>query len=152
MRTLREFQDEVLAPLRKEREDNIERETKEQSEQLAKLNCELDSLRDDLLEFKSKQVASLAAFRNKQTARRAEINEKIFALRYQIKHHRVLINEEHQNKLGLAFAEFNRERREAGLLPIGFDMQPKRHPEDPNSVSAKATETETETETPNTEH
>lgn len=140
MRTLKQFQDEVLAPLRKEREDNFERKTKEQSEHLAKLNRELDVLRDDLLEFKSKQAVSLAAFRNKQTARRAEINEKIFALRYQIKHHRVLINEEHRNKLGLAFAEYNRERREAGLLPIAFDMLPKRHPEDPNSVSASDSE------------
>ena len=148
MRTLKQFQDEVLAPLRKEREDKIEKKTNEQSQQLAKLNCELDSLRDELLEFKSKQASSLAAFRNKQMARRTEINEQIFALRYQIKHHRVLINEEHQNKLGLAFAEYNRERREAGLLPIGFDMQPKRHPEDPNSVSAKIIENETETETP----
>lgn len=90
----------------------------------------------------------MAAFRNKQTEKRTEINEQIFALRYQIKHHRVLINEEHQNKLGLAFAEYNRERRKAGLLPIGFDMQPKRHPEDPNSVSAKIIDNETETETP----
>lgn len=148
MRTLKQFQDEVLAPLRKEREDNIEKKTNEQTQQLAKLQCELDSLRDDLLEFKLKQHASLAAFRNKQTARRSEINEQIFALRYKIKHNRVLINEEHQNKLGLAFAEYNRERREAGILPIGFDMQPKRHPEDPNSVSAKIIENETETETP----
>ena len=148
MRTLKQFQDEVLAPLRKEREDNIEKKTNEQTQQLAKLQCELDSLRDDLLEFKLKQHASLAAFRNKQTARRSEINEQIFALRYKIKHNRVLIKEEHQNKLGLAFAEYNRERREAGILPIGFDMQPKRHPEDPNSVSAKIIENETETETP----
>ena len=95
---------------------------------------------------RSKPLAR-AAFRNKQTARRTEINEQIFALRYQIKHNRVLINDEHQNKLGLAFAEYNRERREAGLLPIGFDMQPKRHPEDPNSASAKIIENETETET-----
>ena len=78
MRTLKQFQDEDLAPLRKEREDKIEKKTNEQSQQLAKLHCELDSLRDDLLEFKSKQAASLAAFRNKQTARRAEINEQIF--------------------------------------------------------------------------
>ena len=148
MRTLKQFQDEVLAPLRKEREDKIEKKTNEQTQQLAKLNRELDSLRDELLEFKSKQAASRAAFRNKQTARRTEINEQIFALRYQIKHNRVLINEEHQNKLGLAFAEYNRERCEAGLLPIGFDMQPKRHPEDPNSVSAKIIENETETDTP----
>ena len=125
-----------------------EKKTNAQTQQLAKLNRELDSVRDELLEFKSKQAASLAAFRNKQTARRTEINEQIFALRYQIKHNRVLINEEHQNKLGLAFAEYNRERREAGLLPIGFDMQPKRHPEDPNSVSAKIIENETETDTP----
>ena len=148
MRTLKQFQDEVLAPLRKEREDKIEKKTNEQSQQLAKLNRELDSLRDELLEFKLKQAASLAAFINKQTARRTEINEQFFALRYQIKHNRVLINEEHQNKLGLAFAEYNRERREVGLLPIGFDLQPKRHPEDPNSVSAKIIENETETETP----
>lgn len=51
MRTLKQFQDEVLAPLRKEREDNIEKKTNEQAQQLAKLQCELDSLRDDLLEF-----------------------------------------------------------------------------------------------------
>ena len=148
MRTLKQFQDEVLAPLRKEREDKIEKKTNEQSQQLAKLNRELDSLRNELLEFKLKQASSLAAFRNKQTAKRKEINEQIFALRYQIKHSRVLINEEHQNKLGLAFAEYNRERREAGFLPIGFDMQPKRHPEDPNSVSAKIIDNETETDTP----
>lgn len=146
MRTLKQFQDEVLAPLRKEREDKIRRN--EQSLQLTKLHRELDSMRDDLLEFKSKQAASLAEYRNKQTARRAEINEQIFTLLYQIKHNRVLINEEHQNKLGIAFDEYNRERREAGLLPIGFDMQPKRHPEDPNSVSAKIIDNETETDTP----
>ena len=93
MRTIKQFQDEVLAPMRKKREDKIEKKTNEQSEQLAKLNRELDSLRDELLEFKLKQHASLAAFRNQQTARRTEINEHIFALRYQIKHHRVLINE-----------------------------------------------------------
>ena len=79
MRTLKQFQDEVLAPLRKEREDKIEKKTNEQTQQLAKLNRELDSLRDDLLEFKLKQHASLAAFRNQQTARRTEINEQIFA-------------------------------------------------------------------------
>lgn len=148
MRTLKQFQDEVLAPLRKEREDKIEKKTNEQNQQLVKLHRELDILRNELFEFKSKQAASLAAFRNKQTERRAEINEQIFALRYQIKHNRVLINEEHQNKLGLAFAEYNRERREEGLLPIGFDMQPKRHPDDPNSVSAKIIDNETETDTP----
>lgn len=146
MRTLKQFQDEVLAPLRKEREDKIK--TNEQTLQLTKLHRVLDSMRDDLLEFKSKQATSLAEFRNKQTERRTEINEQIFVLLYQIKRNRVLINEEHQNKLGLAFAEYNRERREAGLLPIGFDMQPKRHPEDPNSVSAKIIDNETETETP----
>ena len=148
MRTLKQFQDEVLAPLRKEREDKIGKKTNEQNRQLVKLHRELDSLRDELFEFKSKQAASLAAFRNEQTSRRTKINEQIFALRYQIKHNRVLINEEHQNKLGLAFAEYNRERREAGLLPIGFDMQPKRHPDDPNSVSSKIIDNETETETP----
>ena len=57
MRTLKQFQDEVLAPLRKEREDKIEKKTNEQTQQLAKLNRELDSLRDELLEFKSKQAA-----------------------------------------------------------------------------------------------
>lgn len=148
MRTLKQFQDEVLAPLRKEREDKIGKKTNEQNQQLVKLHRELDILRNELFEFKSKQSASLAAFMNKQTERRTEIHEQIFALLDQIKHHRVLINEEHQNKLGLAFAEYNRERREAGLLPIGFDMQPKRHPEDPNSVSAKIIDIETETETP----
>ena len=48
MRTLKQFQDEVLAPLRKEREDKIEKKTNEQSQQLAKLHCELDSLRDEI--------------------------------------------------------------------------------------------------------
>ena len=57
MRTLKQFQDEVLAPLRKERDDKIGKKTNEQNQQLSKLHRELDSLRDDLLEFKLKQHA-----------------------------------------------------------------------------------------------
>lgn len=132
MRTLEEFQKEVLAPLRKERDKKHEVALKiktDGSEAFAKRKKEL---LDKEVEFKERQKSSLKEFLGKQTlekksffvqqdADRAEAHALYQKATQDYKISKRRANEEFNDKLGIALAEYNKERVAAGEQPVYHD-------------------------------
>ena len=132
MRTLEEFQKEVLAPLRKERDKKHEVALKiktDGGEAFAKRKKEL---LDKEVEFKKCQKSSLKEFLGKQTlekksffvqqdADRADAHAKYQKASHDYKIAKRSANEEYMDKLAIAFAEYNKERVAAGEQPVYYD-------------------------------
>lgn len=129
MRTLEEFQKEVLAPLRKERDKKHEVALKiktDGGEAFAKRKKEL---LDKEVEFKERQKSSLKEFLGKQTlekksffvqqdADRAEAHAQYQKATQYYKIAKRRANEEYMDKIGIAYAEYNKERVAAGEQPV----------------------------------
>ena len=132
MRTLEEFQKEVLAPLRKERDKKHEVALKiktDGGEAFAKRKKELLNKE---VEFKERQKSSLKEFLGKQTlekksffvqqdADRAEAHAQYQKATQDYKIAKRRANEEFMDKLAIAYAEYNKERVAAGEQPVYYD-------------------------------
>ena len=132
MRTLEEFQKEVLAPLREERD-------KKQAAALeikTKAGAEFMKRKKDIMEkeseFKAHQKSCLKEFLGKQTlekksffilmdADRADAHAQYQKATQDYKIAKRRANEEFMDKLGIAYAEYNKERVAAGEQPVYYD-------------------------------
>lgn len=162
MRTLEEFQKEVLAPLRKERDEKHVVALKiktDGGEAFAKCKKEL---LDKEVEFKERQKSSLKEYLAKQTlekksffvqqkADRAEVHAQYQKANFDYKIAKRRANEEYMDKLAIAFAEYNKERVAAGEQPVYYANRRERSaeeheagyqedgwPEDPEPEEAEA--------------
>lgn len=132
MRTLEEFQKEVLAPLRKERDKKLENALKiktDGGEAFAKRKKELLNKE---VEFKERQKSSLKEFSARQTLEKksffvqqdtdrakAHVQYQKAIQDYKIAKRRA--NEEFMDKLAMSYAEYNKERVAAGEQPVYYD-------------------------------
>ena len=132
MRTLEEFQKEVLAPLRKERDKKYEVALKSKTDggdALAKrkkalLNKEgefKDHQKSCLKEFLSKQTLEKKAFFVLQDAERADAHAQYQKATQDYKIAKRRANEEFMDKVAIAYAEYNKERVAAGEQPVYYD-------------------------------
>ena len=132
MRTLEEFQKEVLAPLREERDKKYEVAL----EIKAKAGAEFMNRKKELLnkevDFKERQKSSLKEFLGKQTlekksffvqqrAERADAHAQYQKATQDYKIAKRRANEEFMDKLAIAYAEYNKERVAAGEQPVYYD-------------------------------
>lgn len=132
MRTLEEFQKQVLAPLRKEREDkqnDAALARVKASEELSKRKQEIQHKEH---EFKVAQEQALKEFANKQTlerkafkmlliAERADAHAQYQKAHYDSKAANRRANEEYMDKVGIVFAEYNKERVANGEQPVYYE-------------------------------
>lgn len=144
MRTLEEFQKEVLAPLRKERDKKHEVALKiktDGGEAFAKRKKEL---LDKEVEFKERQKSSLKEFLGKQTlgkksffvqqdADRSEAHAKYQKAIQDYKIAKRRVNEEYMDKLAIAFAEYNKERVAAGEQPVYYRQSREKSADEHNT-------------------
>lgn len=141
MRTLEEFQKEVLAPLRKERDKKHKVALKiktDGGEAFAKRKKELLNKE---VEFKERQKSSLKEFLGKQTlekksffvqrdADRAEAHAQYQKATQDYKIAKRRANEEFMDKLAIAYAEYNKERVAAGEQPVYYDNRREKSAEE----------------------
>ena len=149
MRTLEEFQKEVLAPLREERDKKHEVALKiktDGGEAFAKRKKELLNKE---VEFKEHQKSCLKEFLGKQTLEKKSFFVLMDAERtdahaqYQKASHDSKVanrraNEEYMDKLGIAFAEYNKERVAAGEQPVYYDNRREKASEEHEPSSASS--------------
>ena len=132
MRTLEEFQKEVLAPLRKERDKKHEVALKiktDGGEAFAKRKKELlnkevefkEHQKSCLKEFLSKQNLEKKAFFVLQDAERADAHAQYQKATQDYKIAKRRANEEFMDKVAIAYAEYNKERVAAGEQPVYYD-------------------------------
>lgn len=134
MRTLEEFQKEVLAPLRKERDDKQDAALEIKN----KAGVEFMKRKKDIMEeekdFKEHQKACLKEFLSKQTLEKKSFFVLMDAERsdasaqYQKALHDFEVvnrraNEEYMDKIGIAFAGYNKERVAGGEQPVCYDYR-----------------------------
>lgn len=131
MRTLEEFQKEVLAPLRKERDNKNETALKIKTDGGAEFMKRKKEIMEKEHEFKEHQKSCLKEFLGKQTMEKksffvkqdvdrtdayAQYQKAIYD--YKIAKRRA--NEEYMDKLAIAFAQYNKERVAAGEQPVYY--------------------------------
>ena len=132
MRTLEEFQKEVLAPLREERDKKHEVALKiktDGGEAFAKRKKELlnkevefkEHQKSCLKEFLSKQNLEKKAFFVLQDAERADAHAQYQKATQDYKIAKRRANEEFMDKVAIAYAEYNKERVAAGEQPVYYD-------------------------------
>ena len=132
MRTLEEFQKEVLAPLRKERDKKHEVALEIKAKSGAEFMNRKKELLNKEFEFKECQKSSLKEFLGKQTlekksffvqqrAERADAHAQYQKATQDYKIAKRRANEEFMDKLAIAYAEYNKERVAAGEQPIYYD-------------------------------
>ena len=141
MRTLEEFQKEVLAPLRKERDKKhevaLEIKGKAGAEFMNRkkelLNKEVEfkeHQKSCLKEFLSKQNLEKKAFFVQQDADRAEAHAQYQKATQDYKIAKRRANEEFMDKLAIAYAEYNKERVAAGEQPVYYDNRREKSSEE----------------------
>ena len=132
MRTLEEFQKEVLAPLREERDKKYEVALEIKAKSGAEFMNRKKELLNKEFEFKECQKSSLKEFLGKQTlekksffvqqrAERADAHAQYQKATQDYKIAKRRANEEFMDKLAIAYAEYNKERVSAGEQPIYYD-------------------------------
>ena len=132
MRTLEEFQKEVLAPLRKERNEKQEAALEIKTKAGAEFMKRQKDIMEKEKEFKAHQKACLKEFLSKQTLEKKSFFVLMDAERtdahaqYQKAAHNSKVanrraNEEYMDKVGIAFTEYNKERASAGEQPIYYE-------------------------------
>lgn len=132
MRTLEEFQKEVLAPLRKEREDKQNAAAQARvkaSEELSKRKQEIQmkehefkvAQEQEAKEFANKQALERKAFKMLLIAERADAHAQYQKAHYDCKTANRRANEEYMDKIGIAFAQYNKERVSAGEQPVYYE-------------------------------
>lgn len=162
MRTLEEFQKEVLAPLRKERDNKHETALKIKTDGGVEFMKRKKEIMEKEHEFKEHQKSCQKEFLGKQTMEKKSFFVKQDADRtdahaqyqkaiqdYKIAKRRA--NEEYMDKLAIAYAEYNKERVAAGEQPVYYANRRERSveeheagyqedgwPEDPEPEKAEA--------------
>ena len=132
MRTLEEFQKEVLAPLREERDKKYEVALEIKAKAGADFMNRKKELLNKEVDFKERQKSSLKEFLGKQTlekksffvqqrAERADAHAQYQKATQDYKIAKRRANEEFMDKLAIAYAEYNKERVAAGEQPIYYD-------------------------------
>ena len=132
MRTLEEFQKEVLAPLREERDKKHEVALKIKTKAGAEFMKRKKELLNKEVEFKEHQKSCLKEFLSKQTlekksffvqrdADRAEAHAQYQKATQDYKIAKRRANEEFMDKVAIAYAEYNKERVAAGEQPVYYD-------------------------------
>ncbi len=132
MRTLEQFQKEVLAPLRKERNEKQEAALEIKTKAGAEFMKRKKDIMEKEKEFKEHQKACLKEFLSKQTlekksffvlqdAERADAHAQYQKATQDYKIAKRRANEEYMDKLAIAFAEYNKERVAAGEQPVYYD-------------------------------
>lgn len=132
MRTLEEFQKEVLAPLRKERDDKQDAAREARSNAAAEYMQAKKKIEENLLAFKELQEQVLEAFIHQQlidrkayklllTAERTDACAKYDKAKHDEKIAKRRANEEYMDKVGVAFARYNNDRVTAGEQPIYYE-------------------------------
>lgn len=132
MRTLEEFQKEVLAPLREERDKKHEVALKIKTDGGDAFAKRKKELLNKEVEFKERQKSSLKEFLSKQTlekksffvqqdADRADAHAQYQKATQQYKIAKRRANEEFMDKVAIAYAEYNKERVAAGEQPVYYD-------------------------------
>lgn len=144
MRTLEQFQKEVLAPLRKERDDKQDAAREIRSKAAADYMEAKKVISEKEHAFKELQEQALEAFQRQQlidrkayklllTAERADACAKYDKARHDEKIAKRRANEEYMDKVGIAFAEYNKERVAAGEQPVYYDNRREMSAEEHNS-------------------
>ena len=134
MRTLEEFQKQVLAPLRKERDDKhaaaLKIKTdggavfaKRKKELLEKEGAFKNHQKSCLKEFLGKQMMEKKAFFILQDAERADAHAQYLKANQDYKAAKRRANEEYMDKLAVVFAEYNKDRVAAGEQPVYYDKR-----------------------------
>lgn len=132
MRTLEEFQKEVLAPLREERDKKhaaaLEIKAKAGSDFMKRkkelLNKEVEfkaHQKSCLKEFLSKQTLEKKAFFVQQSAERTDAHSSYQKATQDYKIAKRRANEEFMDKVAISYAEYNKERVAAGEQPVYYD-------------------------------
>lgn len=132
MRTLEEFQKEVLAPLREERDKKHQVALKIKTDGGDAFAKRKKELLNKEVEFKEHQKSSLKEFLGKQTlekksffvqqdADRADAHSQYQKATQQYKIAKRRANEEFMDKVAIAYAEYNKERVAAGDQPVYYD-------------------------------
>ena len=132
MRTLEQFQKEVLAPLRKERDDKHAEALKIKTDGGAAFAKRKKEIVEKVGEFKAHQKSCLKEFLSKQTlekkaffvlqdAERADAYAQYQKATQDYKISKRRANEEFMDKIGIAYAEYNKERVAAGEQPVYYD-------------------------------
>ena len=132
MRTLEEFQKEVLVPLREERDKKHEVALKIKTKAGAEFMKRKKELLNKEVEFKEYQKSCLKEFLSKQTlekkaffvlqdAERADAHAQYQKATQDYKIAKRRANEEFMDKLAIAYAEYNKERVAAGEQPVYYD-------------------------------
>lgn len=132
MRTLEEFQKEVLAPLRKERDDKQDAAREACSNAAAEYMQAKKKIEENELAFKELQEQVLEAFIHQQlidrkayklllTAERTDACAKYDKAKHDEKIAKRRANEEYMDKVGVAFARYNNDRVTAGEQPIYYE-------------------------------
>jgi hypothetical protein len=140
MRTLEEFQKEVLAPLRKERDDKHAAALKIKTDAgaaFAKRKKEIVEKEGEykeyqklcLKEFLSKQALEKKSFFVLQDAERTDAHAQYLKANQEYKAAKRRANEEYMDKLAVAFAEYNKDRVAAGEQPVSYDNCREKSPE-----------------------
>lgn len=131
MRTVTEFQKDVLAPLRKERDEKMSATYDRESTIRKAYMNEREAMAQEKIAFLKKQKEEMKAF-NKQQAFDLDTFNTGLRIRkdtafdifhkgiYTVKQERRTINETYQDKLGEAFARYNKERMAAGDPPVDY--------------------------------
>ena len=132
MRTLEEFQKEVLTPLRKERDDKYAVALKIKTDAGAAFAKRKKEIVEREVEFKEYQKSCLKEFLSKQTlekkaffvlqdAERADAHAQYQKATQDYKIAKRRGNEEFMDKVAIAYAEYNKERVAAGEQPVYYD-------------------------------
>ena len=132
MRTLEEFQKEVLVPLREERDKKHEVALKIKTKAGAEFMKRKKDIMEKESEFKAHQKSCLKEFLSKQTlekkaffvlqdAERADAHAQYQKATQDYKIAKRRANEEFMDKLAIAYAEYNKERVAAGEQPVYYD-------------------------------
>ena len=132
MRTLQEFQSDVLTPLRKERDEKMMATYDRESSLKAQYQRESCERQEDKIAFMKDQKAALKVFIKQQAFDLGTFNAKLATRKTnsfnlfsngmaRIKQERRTISETYQDKIGLAFARYNKERMAAGEAPVAYE-------------------------------
>lgn len=132
MRTLEEFQKQVLAPLRKERDDKQDAAREARSNAAAEYMQAKKKIEEKEHAFKKLQEQVLEAFIHQQlidrkayklllTAERTDACAKYDKAKHDEKIAKRRANEEYMDKVGVAFARYNNDRVTAGEQPIYYE-------------------------------
>lgn len=132
MRTLEEFQKQVLAPSRKERDDkqdaareacsNAAAEYMQAKKKIEEKGHAFKKLQEQVLEaFIHQQLIDRKAYKLLLTAERTDACAKYDKAKHDEKIAKRRANEEYMDKVGVAFARYNNDRVTAGEQPIYYE-------------------------------